>query len=96
MLSNERLAQLVQDCSACAYDLYDSSVTAEQDEHGRLTFQVIDEDGDSGSRVFLVPFGNDLRGGELWKAMEEGVEYDGVSEPIINLVPKLIVALLGT
>lgn len=95
MLDQDRLENLQQDCSNCARSNWDGSVTVSQDEHGQLTFTLLDEEGDESAKMEARPYGEAMAGQDLWKFVLEGMNYGEGTEPVGTLVPKMICGLLG-
>lgn len=94
MLTEDRLTALEGDCTACARDNWDGSVTVEQDKNGCLLFTLFDDDGDESARMEARPHGETTLGAELWKFVLEG-EEEADDAPVGTLVPKMICGLLG-
>ena len=92
LLSEQMISQLSERCTNVA-DVWDCSVTVEQDRDGRLTFTMTDDGGDvtEGGVWTATPFGPEL-GHDLYSFQEVGGSPSGV---IMTLVPVAIVGLLG-
>ncbi|MGH9921079.1 MAG: hypothetical protein ACRD6W_19695 [Nitrososphaerales archaeon] len=95
MLSTERLQSLQDSCTSCAYDNWDGHVVVSQDDHGILTFKMLNEE-DEEECCYKATFLGSVLDHEIWLFSPYPQKMDDDTKPVpMTLVPAAIMGLMG-